>query len=75
MGVLRRQHRDQPCSRTNRFSVDFLKEKGPFIQWRQRMINNLSYEVLILLAAGILVWIWGHTGARRDSDQEVHLKE
>lgn len=39
------------------------------------MINNLSYEVLILLAAGILVWIWGHTGARRDSDQEVHLKE
>jgi len=33
------------------------------------MINNLSYGVLILLAAGVLIWIWGHTGKRRDPDQ------
>jgi|GEM_PF-5916674 len=33
------------------------------------MINNLSYGVLILLAAGILIWIWGHTGDRRDPAQ------
>lgn len=33
------------------------------------MINNLSIGALILLAAGTLFFIWGHTGDRRDPDQ------
>ena len=33
------------------------------------MINNLSIGALILLAAGTIFFIWGHTGDRRDSDQ------